>query len=811
MVKASQREKWNKAVQEVETLKNTPVDEKLGFFDGILPSKEKAEELEKVEFKRARSRSISFVTQNDLNQFKLKPASQKEKIPMKVSSIVSCINYVAENFSKSSPEFKNDNGSVEKSPTDKKQEDVVKVVDESSPELKRTTRKRSVPMKDISVLSAIDEVVKKYCSENVQSATADSKKKNSSHLEKEKKCQSESKDDEIGLELLDIPSPTELKSPIFGKSPNLNLPIESTAMSTPVSSKKPATVSPKRTRSKSSLPLQKRRLSKEFKLDEELKDTEVPKTVTEPSFSPRRMKLKRRTIAICPTNAESSETDGATLNECITRLPEYKKNLFRGVPKERICQICEKPGEVVKCRGPCNGDFHVRCVENCWKNTEKLTFKKTEDENWQTDEIIVPDNDQVLISTVVSRKKFSDSVILSPINKKIPLMEQIDRKMKELMSQVESRISVEYNESSSEEIEILDKAKGKSSMKRKGGHKHVTADDASDPNLSDTDSSNPKSDYNPVNVEDGVYKCAYCVSTLIPPCFVCNSVVSKKGNVMRQRCSLQKCGRYYHLECLNDWHQTQWSFILHDKRKTEAFDSFVCPRHSCHICASENSGFSTGRCPNDKLVKCLRCPATYHNSYHCIPAGTDILSYTQIVCPRHVEGNKACNTLNTIWCFVCSEGGNLICCETCPTSVHAECLPVNLLEDDTYICEDCESGRFPLYDEVVWVKCGTFRWWPAIILFPSEVPDNVESKPHSKGEFVVKFFGTYNYFWVGRGRAFLYQEGDTGSMNNTKNKIDEAFSRALREAANAYSFKKGENIHFVVLVDASIFYGSNLQ
>jgi len=38
--------------------------------------------------------------------------------------------------------------------------------------------------------------------------------------------------------------------------------------------------------------------------------------------------------------------------------------LFRGTKQEKVCQICEKPGDTVKCRGPCCGTFHLECLSN---------------------------------------------------------------------------------------------------------------------------------------------------------------------------------------------------------------------------------------------------------------------------------------------------------------------------------------------------------------------------------------------------------------------------------------------------------------
>jgi hypothetical protein len=53
-------------------------------------------------------------------------------------------------------------------------------------------------------------------------------------------------------------------------------------------------------------------------------------------------------------------------------------------------------------------------------------------------------------------------------------------------------------------------------------------------------------------------------------------------------------------------------------------------------------------------------------------------------------------------------GGSLICCDLCPTSFHAECLRMSPPEG-SFICEDCDTGRFPLYGEIVWVKLGSYR------------------------------------------------------------------------------------------------------
>ncbi|CAG2063478.1 unnamed protein product [Timema podura] len=94
---------------------------------------------------------------------------------------------------------------------------------------------------------------------------------------------------------------------------------------------------------------------------------------------------------------------------------------------------------------------------------------------------------------------------------------------------------------------------------------------------------------------------------------------------------------------------------------------------------------------------------------HCIPAGSDILNTTQMVCPKHYKPKrKGIHHVNVSWCSICTEGGSLMCCDICPNSFHAHCLVMPVPEGG-YTCEDCQTGRFPLYGEVVWVKLGAYR------------------------------------------------------------------------------------------------------
>ncbi|XP_072378202.1 uncharacterized protein [Diabrotica undecimpunctata] len=567
----------------------------------------------------------------------------------------------------------------------------------------------------------------------------------------------------------------------------------------------------------------------------------------------------------------------------------YKRNnLFKGVPREKVCHYCFESGDLLRCKGGCNGLYHRYCASQVLveKYPKRRKFRtspvKTEStakvENLKPEavESISPtatspgvveepaetppvkasetsevDETHVQIVTVPSfRYESPPKKTFPPDFVNMSLADRIDFKMKEIMGKFESTTYLDIlSESSSDErgtsspvmkttpendvnktslpVKPLDNNRAEESQssngqnvreesmnadvdytkdhkltsKHKAPTKHVTADCRSithskDPSHRVNGFRNPFAKHvtadSEIVLDSKTFKCGFCVEDIDPYCFICNEMISKKGALMRQKCSLHPCPRFYHPDCLKLWPQTQWSLIQTTKNRfsQEEQDSFVCPQHVCHTCASDDPRAAISRCPWDKIVKCLCCPASYHSTNFCIPAGTAIVSTTQIVCPRHRYRTKP-YTINTTWCLLCNEGGNLICCETCPTSVHPECMTVNLTDDDRFICEDCESGRLPLYDEVVWVKLGNYKWWPSLIIFPNEIPPKVQSTKHHPGEFVVKFFGTYDYYWMNRGRAFLFQEGDTIDNGiNTKKKFQAAFTRAVEEAVVAHQMKK---------------------
>uniref|UniRef100_A0AAX7V671 Nuclear receptor binding SET domain protein 2 n=1 Tax=Astatotilapia calliptera TaxID=8154 RepID=A0AAX7V671_ASTCA len=187
------------------------------------------------------------------------------------------------------------------------------------------------------------------------------------------------------------------------------------------------------------------------------------------------------------------------------------------------------------------------------------------------------------------------------------------------------------------------------------------------------------------------------------------------------------------------------------------------------------------------LMRCLRCPVAYHIGDQCVAAGSEMITNTAIICTNHFNAKKGYSHhshVNVSWCFVCSKGGQLLCCESCPAAFHPDCLNI-AMPDGSWFCNDCRAGKKPKYRDIIWVKLGTYRWWPAEIHHPRNIPTNIQHLRHEIGEFPVFFFGSKDYFWTHQGRVFPYMEGDRGSKHQ-RNGIGKVFKNALLEAETRF-------------------------
>ncbi|XP_035382904.1 histone-lysine N-methyltransferase NSD2 [Electrophorus electricus] len=270
----------------------------------------------------------------------------------------------------------------------------------------------------------------------------------------------------------------------------------------------------------------------------------------------------------------------------------------------------------------------------------------------------------------------------------------------------------------------------------------------------------------------GKFTCQQCTSG-VHECFVC-----KKPGKEVKRCVVPTCGKFYHSEC-----------IACHAPAVPLIRGFRCSLHACLACFisnpdnAANPAISKGR-----LVRCIRCPVSYHATDFCIPAGSLVLASNTILCPNHFTPRRGCRNhehVNVSWCFVCSEGGSLLCCESCPAAFHRECLNIEMPEGSWY-CNDCRAGKKPHYKEVVWVKVGRYRWWPAEVSHPENIPENIQRMRHDVGEFPVLFFGSNDYLWTYQARVFPYMEGDANSKEKMGRGVDSIYKKALEEAAKRF-------------------------
>ncbi|XP_069553174.1 histone-lysine N-methyltransferase, H3 lysine-36 specific [Brachyistius frenatus] len=267
----------------------------------------------------------------------------------------------------------------------------------------------------------------------------------------------------------------------------------------------------------------------------------------------------------------------------------------------------------------------------------------------------------------------------------------------------------------------------------------------------------------------GKFLCREC-NTGIHTCFVCK----QSGNEVK-RCIIPLCGKFYHTDCILAYSATQ----PHNKGAR-------CPLHvclSCHITNPLNVCTSKGR-----LARCVRCPVAYHANDNCMAAGSLVLANNSFLCPNHFTPRKGCKNhehINVSWCFVCSEGGSLLCCEACPAAFHQECLNMDMPQG-SWFCNDCKAGKKPRIKDILWVKWGRYRWWPAEVCLAKDVPNNILRMKHEVGEFPVQFFGSKDFVWTYQARVFPYMEGDTHNIEKMGKGADAVYKKALNEAAERF-------------------------
>ena len=174
------------------------------------------------------------------------------------------------------------------------------------------------------------------------------------------------------------------------------------------------------------------------------------------------------------------------------------------------------------------------------------------------------------------------------------------------------------------------------------------------------------------------FKCDRC-STQEPVCLHCTqatfAIAVFSGDRSVRTCEHKGCGQAFHEDCALAYTAAQ---------PGSSSTSFVCPLHRCTSCLKSNTHFLCYQSRTEllkiviaavqasKLVRCLRCPTIFHKE--CVPVGSVHHDAHLVTCGRHLERKIS---KNLEYCVICSDEGELMCCDGCVAAVHPRCMKVD--------------------------------------------------------------------------------------------------------------------------------------
>ena len=89
---------------------------------------------------------------------------------------------------------------------------------------------------------------------------------------------------------------------------------------------------------------------------------------------------------------------------------------------------------------------------------------------------------------------------------------------------------------------------------------------------------------------------------------------------------------------------------------------------------------------------------------------------------RRDEGVEEEDDHHIEFCRVCKDGGELLCCDTCPSSYHIHCLnpPLPEIPNGEWICPRCKvSTAYWCIGKCAWSLSGTLTFFVFVFLFSS--------------------------------------------------------------------------------------------
>ncbi|KAK7913431.1 hypothetical protein WMY93_013642 [Mugilogobius chulae] len=205
------------------------------------------------------------------------------------------------------------------------------------------------------------------------------------------------------------------------------------------------------------------------------------------------------------------------------------------------------------------------------------------------------------------------------------------------------------------------------------------------------------------------------------------------------------------------------------KRKKEDGDGYETDHQDyCEVCQQGGEIILCDTCPRAYHLVCLdpeleKAPEGKWSCPHCEKEGIQWEAKDDDEDDEEPAGEEEDDHME--FCRVCKDGGELLCCDTCPSSYHIHCLnpPLPEIPNGEWLCPRCMCP--PLKGKVQKILHWTWGDPP----LPTEQPPGADGKPidplikpplkgHPEREFFVKWAGLsyWHCSWVSELQLELY-------------------------------------------------------
>uniref|UniRef100_A0A3Q1IBQ1 Uncharacterized protein n=1 Tax=Anabas testudineus TaxID=64144 RepID=A0A3Q1IBQ1_ANATE len=205
------------------------------------------------------------------------------------------------------------------------------------------------------------------------------------------------------------------------------------------------------------------------------------------------------------------------------------------------------------------------------------------------------------------------------------------------------------------------------------------------------------------------------------------------------------------------------------KRKKEDGDGYETDHQDyCEVCQQGGEIILCDTCPRAYHLVCLdpeleKAPEGKWSCPHCEKEGIQWEAKDEEEDEEEAAGEEEDDHME--FCRVCKDGGELLCCDTCPSSYHIHCLnpPLPEIPNGEWLCPRCMCP--PLKGKVQKILHWTWGDPP----LPAELPAGPDGKPndpltkpplkgHPEREFFVKWAGLsyWHCSWVSELQLELY-------------------------------------------------------